>query len=164
MNDWTTFRKRITVHAEPEIIFRALSTQDGLESWFLRIAEFSDQNGVLKSRDNMAVKGYRYSWAWHGWGDEVNQRGSVLDSNGKDFFQFTFHDPMIVSVFIFRERETNLVELVQSNIPLDENSRRNYFVGCGEGWTFYLANLKSVLEGGLDLRNKNVDIKNVVNS
>lgn len=30
--------------------------------------------------------------------------------------------------------------------------------------TFYLANLKSVLEGGLDLRNKNVNIPNVISA
>ena len=38
------------------------------------------------------------------------------------------------------------------------------YVDCSYGWTFFLANLKSVLEGGIDLRNRNVDIKNVVNS
>jgi hypothetical protein len=32
-------------------------------------------------------------------------------------------------------------------------------VQCQLGWTFYLANLKSVIEGGVDLRNKNVDLK-----
>ena len=38
------------------------------------------------------------------------------------------------------------------------------YIGCGEGWTFYLANLKSMLEGGIDLRNKNDKIKGVINS
>jgi hypothetical protein len=37
-------------------------------------------------------------------------------------------------------------------------------VGCGEGWTFYLTNLKSILEGGVDLRNKEMKLKNVINS
>ena len=37
-------------------------------------------------------------------------------------------------------------------------------MGCLEGWTFYLTNLKSVIEGGLDLRNKNLDIKGVINA
>jgi hypothetical protein len=56
------------------------------------------------------------------------------------------------------------VNLHQYNIPDDDESKALYFVGCGEGWTFYLANLKSILEGGIDLRNKNVSINNVVNS
>lgn len=45
-----------------------------------------------------------------------------------------------------------------------EDPARNLLVGCGEGWVFYLANLKSILEGGIDLRNKNDAIRNVLNS
>ena len=30
----------------------------------------------------------------------------------------------------------------------DDASRANYHLGCLTGWTFYLANLKSILEGG----------------
>lgn len=71
---------------------------------------------------------------------------------------------MVVTVRIANESGINVVELTQENIPVDDDSRANYFVGCGEGWTFYLANLKSILEGGLDLRNKNVDIRKVINS
>ena len=94
----------------------------------------------------------------------MNLRGEIIAANGVDRLKFSFHDPMTVSVSIFREGGVSIVELVQENIPLDEDSRKNYFVGCGEGWTFYLANLKSVLEGGLDLRNKDEKIRSVINS
>ncbi len=164
MNDWTTFTKRITINAKPETIYRAFATQSGIESWFLRISEFTSINGDLRHRESLAKKGDKYLWAWHGYSDETNQEGEVLETNGQDFFQFTFHDPMVVTVKILTENNISFVELTQINIPLDEDSRKNYFVGCGEGWTFYLANLKSVLEGGLDLRNKNEKIQNVVNS
>lgn len=33
-----------------------------------------------------------------------------------------------------------------------------------EGWTFYLTNLKSILEGGFNLRNKNNKLGDVVNT
>jgi hypothetical protein len=39
-----------------------------------------------------------------------------------------------------------------------------FFIECGLGWTFYLANLKSILEGGLDLRNKNPEIQKMINA
>lgn len=71
---------------------------------------------------------------------------------------------MVVAVKILNEEGAVVVQLEQENIPADDNSKTNYFVGCGEGWTFYLANLKSILEGGIDLRNKNENIKRVVNS
>jgi len=57
-----------------------------------------------------------------------------------------------------------MVELTQSQIPLDDHSRMSYYVGCTRGWTFYLANLKSILEGGIDLRNKNNKLLHVINT
>lgn len=56
------------------------------------------------------------------------------------------------------------MELVQAKIPTDEISKVRLHLGCQNGWTFYLTNLKSIMEGGLDLRNKNVNIKRVVTS
>jgi len=69
-----------------------------------------------------------------------------------------------VSVEIKEEDRENIVELVQSEIALDEDSRMSNYVGCSRGWTFYLTNLKSVLEGGIDLRNKNGNLINVLNT
>jgi len=57
-----------------------------------------------------------------------------------------------------------IVELVQENIPDDDQGRLYYHLVCKTGWTFYLDNLKSLLEGGIDLRNKNANLANVINS
>ena len=46
----------------------------------------------------------------------------------------------------------------------DVSEQRYFYIECGKGWTFYLANLKAVLQGGVDLRNKNVLIQKVVNA
>jgi len=54
--------------------------------------------------------------------------------------------------------------LTQDQIPTDEQSRYDYHVGCSTGWSFYEGNIKSVLEGGMDLRNKNPGLTNVINS
>lgn len=164
MREWTRFTKRITVNATCADIYRAWMTQGGLESWFLRSAVATNSDGIARAPHEFMQAGDRYLWKWYGWGDEVNQPGEFLSTNGIDCLQFTFHAPMVVTVRILPEMDTNIVELIQENIPTDEDSRSNYFVGCGEGWTFYLANLKSILEGGIDLRNKDVGIKNVINA
>jgi hypothetical protein len=70
---------------------------------------------------------------------------------------------MTVTVRIFTEKNVQIVVLTQEIIPVDEDSMKNFFVGCGEGWTFYLTNLKSIIEGGIDLRNKDTEIKKVIN-
>ena len=90
--------------------------------------------------------------------------GSILGCNGKDFIKFKFGTAGDCIVNIKTEEGENVVELIQENIPTDEVGMRNYHLGCKTGWTFYLANLKSVMEGGIDLRNKNEKIKRVINS
>jgi uncharacterized protein YndB with AHSA1/START domain len=164
MQDWTRFTKRITISATVEDIYRSWMTRAGIESWFLRSAETTYSKGLIRADQELMQPGDDYLWCWHGWGDEANLRGKILAANGVDLLQFSFHDPMVVTVRTINESESNLVELTQEFIPNDDNSRSNFFVGCGEGWTFYLANLKSILEGGLDLRNKNPAIKRVINS
>ena len=49
-------------------------------------------------------------------------------------------------------------------LKINEKGKVQYHMGCLGGWTFYLANLKSYLEGGVDLRNKNLALNNMVNS
>ncbi len=57
-----------------------------------------------------------------------------------------------------------IVELVQDEIPVDEQGQVYYHIGCTKGWLFILLILKSILEGGVDLRNNNVGLKDVFNS
>jgi hypothetical protein len=52
------------------------------------------------------------------------------------------------------QKEGTLVEIIQSEIPDEPDPSKNLYVNCLESWTFYLANLKSILVGGVDLRNK----------
>ena len=119
-------------------------------------------NGVAPMRKSK--RGDRYRWLWHGYDDTVAERGVIEEANGCDLLRFTFAGSCLVSVRLTIEGGVTMVELQQEKIPLDEISRARYHVGCLTGWTFYLANLKSILEGGIDLRNKNQDIRGVINA
>ena len=57
-----------------------------------------------------------------------------------------------------------IVELTQKNIPTDNQSKQGIRLGCEAGWSFFLVNLKSVYEGGLDLRNKDSSLKGMINN
>jgi hypothetical protein len=105
-----------------------------------------------------------YRWLWFGYDDTVEERGTILNANGKDLLRFTFARSCLLTVTVKLEGVETIVELQQVDIPLDEASRVSYHLGCLTGWTFYLANLKSVLEGGLDLRNKNEKLQKVLNA
>ena len=162
--DWSKFTRRINVKVSPNRIYRAWATQDGLERWFLRLAEFSNTTGEIRKRDEFIQKDDKYTWLWHGWSDETVEYGIILKATGQDIIQFSFAKTCTVTVIIKEDSGETIVELTQENIPLDEKSKVNYHLGCMEGWTFYLANLKSILEGGIDLRNKNVNLTKVINA
>ena len=162
--DWSRFSARIDIKADKGEVYSAWTTPAGLERWFLRTAEFTSPDDGRRGSDEVIKKGDRYRWLWHGYDDSTVEGGVVEEVNGHDLLRFTFAGRCLVSVHLTVEGTLTMVELRQENIPLDEASRAKYHLGCLTGWTFYLANLKSRLEGGIDLRNKNQDIRGVINS
>ena len=162
--NWKQFTKRITIDADPKRILNAWSTQQGLESWFLRLAQFNDADGTLRRKDEPVQKGDRYKWLWYGYSDAIAEEKEILYTNGEDELEFSFSGGCVVKVTIKQERGEIICELQQTMPMDDEAEQRYFFIECGKGWTFYMSNLKSILEGGIDLRNKNEEIQNVINA
>jgi uncharacterized protein YndB with AHSA1/START domain len=163
-HDWSRFTVRIDIKAPVEKLYHAWATRSGMEYWFLRLSEYKKPDGSLRSDNELVQKNDSYKWLWHGWPDETVEHGRILDCNGKDFFKFSFGKAGNCSVRIYEEQGTNIVELVQDEIPTDDFGMHNWHVGCKTGWTFYLANMKSLFEGGTDLRNKNERLQQMLNS
>jgi uncharacterized protein YndB with AHSA1/START domain len=159
---WSEIRLRINIDTTIEKAFKAWTTQAGLESWFLRQAPVKDPAGNAKKENDIMIKGDTYSWLWHGFSDEIGLHGKVLDTNGKDRFTFSFSMECPVTISIYKEQDQVIVELVEQNIPIDAGPIFKHYLSNTTGWTFYLTNLKSVLEGGLDMRNLNSNLKNVI--
>lgn len=159
--DWTSFTKRVTINASTKDILESWNTRHGLESWFLSRAEYRDGAGRVRDRHESIGVGDSYIWEWLAATDRVE--GKVLYSDGEKALRFTFLG-CTVDVSFSVEAGENVVEVRQSNIPLDEDSKVVLHLECTEGWTFYLTNLKSVLEGGIDLRNRNPAINRIINT
>jgi len=157
--DWSTFTLKTPINAPVQKIYDMWTTRENLEKWFLGKAEFKSANGVIRDRDSGIRQGDTYEWVWTGFPESTAEYGTVLEANGKNFLKFVFGKAGIVSVSIKEQGGVAIVELVQENIPTDEPSKFHYHVGCTQGWTFYMANLKSILGGGIDVRNKNPNLK-----
>lgn len=159
---FSEFRLRVNIASDIENVYNAWATRRGLETWFLRKALFKGPEGDEKDKNTLLQTGDSYEWYWHGYPDEVVEKGKVILANGEDTFRFTFSLGCPVNISIYKESGEVIVELVESGLPVDETNVLKHYVGDSRGWIFYLINLKSVLEGGLDLRNKKEHLKDVI--
>jgi uncharacterized protein YndB with AHSA1/START domain len=160
--DWTSFTKRIAVKASLNDIYNAWTRSAEIEKWFLQKADFYDADGGLLSADAAVSKGCSYKWYWFLFPDFMP--GTILEANGTNLIQFTFEGDCIVDVKLTEQGGYTIIALTQRNIPTDDNSKKNVRLGCSNGWAFYLTNLKSVYEGGVDLRNKDENLTVMINN
>ena len=159
--DWTSFTANIAVKSTLGIIYNAWTKSSEIEKWFLETCTYKDENNrIIDSNVNVKPENV-YEWTWYLY--DILEKGKITQANGKDFFQFTFAGDCLVDVQLKEMEESILVKLKQHNIPTDENSKFNIRIGCLQGWTFYLLNLKSFYETGYDLRNKIPELKGVNN-
>ena len=157
-NTWTSFKVAGDYNTDIRSLYEAWATPAGLEKWFLRKADFFTIPRRLREPEEFIMKEDTYEWYWHGYSDDNFEKGQILEANGTDFLKFTFSGGSIVNVNIQSRNGISLVELTQENIPEETDPSKNLFVQCQVGWTFYMANLKSVIEGGIDLRNKKLEV------
>lgn len=157
--DWSRFTRRVYLKSDLPSVFNKISNRAGIEEWFLSEAKFFEA-GEVKDKKKMLSKGDTYLWSWYG--TDFTSEGEVLDIELNKSIAFTFLGCR-VDIELKEEENEILVELTQSEISTDDESKMNYYVECTRGWTTYLLNLKSILEGGIDLRNKNPNFKRVIN-
>jgi len=160
--DFSQFKLRVDIKTSVENAYTAWATPAGLNSWFIGRVVFTDEKGVVRSGDSPAQANDEYTCFFNSHPEKVAIKGKVLRANGKNLFSFTFSKSCPVTITVYSEHDETIVELIESNLPTDEETIKKHYVGDSKGWIFYLTNLKSVLEGGLDLRNKNEAITNVI--
>lgn len=161
IHDWSKFSIRIPINSSTDRIYNAMIKQEEIEKWFLSRAEFTMPDNTKRDSDSPIQEGDHYEWNWHG--SDFLALGEVLEVNGSNKIKFTFLT-CPTTIEIKSEDGENVVELTQEGIPDNEESKVDLHLGCTSGWTFYLANLKSYLEGGIDLRNRNKKLINVINT
>lgn len=159
--DWTSFTKKIAIKAKLPDIYNAWTKAAEIEKWFLKDAGFFDSDKVLIGKGKPIQKDFSYDWRWHLYDDVA--KGTIREANGKDFIQFTF-EGSLVDIKLSEEHDYVIVQLTQKEIPTDDHSKQYVRLGCSSGWAFYLVNLKSVYEGGLDLRNKDPRLSTMINN
>ncbi|HEY8930817.1 MAG TPA: SRPBCC domain-containing protein [Mucilaginibacter sp.] len=157
-NKYNNFKVTGDYNTDVRSLYEAWATGAGLEKWFLRKANFYTVPGREREPDEFIATEDTYEWLWHGWDDSTMEKGQILEANGTDTIRFTFSGGSIVTISIYSRNGVSIVELAQDHIPPVEDLSKSLYVQCQLGWTFYMANLKSVIEGGIDLRNKKLEL------
>ena len=164
MNSWNSFTRRIIIKAPIERIYQCWTKQAEIEVWFLESALFF-YNNTQRPKNESFKKGDLFQFKWHNW----NQIESctILQAIPYQQIAFTFGTGGEVHVSLTAVTNGTEVVLKQNQIPTDEESKLNIYVGCNNGWTFWLTNLKAYIEYGITLNAKGLnqsETTNLVNS
>ena len=166
MGNWNSFTKRILINASVDSLYRSRVTTSEIETWFLEQADYQAGDSG-RGPDELVQKGDLFSWKWHN--RDFTEKGEVLEANSRDTISFTFGAGGNVSVTLKPADADGLTEVIlkQYDIPTDDKSKMDIYVGCSTGRTFWLTNLKAYLEHGITLHAKGLTQKetnNLVNS
>lgn len=154
------FTKKVYIKAPAESLYSLWSTPEGITQWFLSSATYTSPSGDLRMQKEDFGPGDRYVWEWHNWTGK--EEGTILQANGTDFIEFTFgNDACKVSVHFEEAEGKTLLTLKQYDMATDEETKMNLYNGCSCGWTFWLTNLKSYLEHGILLNERDVDLTEI---
>jgi len=139
--------QRYLYQAKPEKVFRALTDAKELTRWFLKEARVQLKKGgkikmVWSTGDGheskilelVPAQKLRITWPTMGWGG-------------------TPRTDTYVTFSLSPQGKNTLLQIEHSGFGLGEEWVL-YYAGTYSGWTYYLLNLKSWLEHGIDLRDK----------
>jgi len=155
--DWTKFKKQTFIRATPAEVFDAWTKPGEITKWFIAQAEYRTPDGRLRASDEPIQPGDRYYWRWH---QEIDIHGEILSVSPGHEIRFTFGDKekgsdekilVTVSVAGGEQHDTTLT-LTQENMADTPDAHAGWHLSCNLGWSFFMTNLKALLEHGIDLR------------
>ena len=159
--NFNKFIQRIYVSKNIIEVYNMWTVVELIEKWYVVNASYHTFDGRLRAREENIKINDEYEWKWV---DGTLLHGKILLADGKENLGFTFGNSVIVSIKlkVISENRT-LVELTQEQSLTDWESNFQNYMACFPGWSFYLINLKSVCEGGLDLRETSPNVEMLVN-
>jgi uncharacterized protein YndB with AHSA1/START domain len=137
-NDWTQFKLKIEIKASPAKVFKAWTHAATISKWFTVYTEFEPR------------KNGRIYFEWLG---DDKFESKVLAIKKNEYVTFTFGNKgEKVRVTLKKVKGGTLLTLHQYDMLTTPQMKWAMHKGCEVGWAFFLTNLKSFLENGIDLR------------
>lgn len=159
--NWTKFEKQVYIRATSQAVFDAWAIPDELIKWFIAEANYTTKVAEKRDKADYIAAGDNYHWRWH---QDLEASGTVLDVIPNEQIVFTFgkqspesDEEIVVTVQVEAQPDGyTKLSLCQENMP-DTPYGHQYHLSCNLGWSFFMTNLKGLLEYGIDLRETNPD-------
>lgn len=156
----TEFHHSIFLQSQLNEVYYFIASADGICRWFMGKAIYTDPKGNAINTADAALKNDTFYWQWLA--KELNINGRVIEAKENELFSFTFGQSFEVTISLKEQNGRVLLTLHQK---YSAGTERNDFahINCCTCWVFFLTNLKSVLEHGIDLRETLIDDESLVN-
>lgn len=135
----------VLIAAPLDVVQWHWATEAGITRWFIPECTFTSPDGAKLEQTTPVETDTKYKWIW---ANGIEEEG-VFVFVSERALTFTFGAGTTVEVHLTSEGGRTQVELKQTSEVTDAEE---VYRDCTQGWTFYLTNLKSLLEGGIDLR------------
>jgi uncharacterized protein YndB with AHSA1/START domain len=150
-----SFIRKIYINKNINEVYKMIVLPERISKWFIDKAEYTSAQKTFRNENEEARQGDKYKWLWNY--KNFSTEGEILESEKDKIFKFTFGSAGIVTITLKEgEKNKTLVELKQENFPGEKYDEYAY-INCYVCWTFYLLNLKSVMEKAFDLRDRDTN-------
>jgi hypothetical protein len=145
-----SFTLAISIYASTQSIIEAWTSPEMLEMWLYN---------TVTNPDTQVLEGYSIEGSWKASTTEFKEKGLVTLLLVEKATWSIHWDYGTTDVEVKEIAGDNVLQI---HVTLADQDSTN-LESLKMRWHFYLCNLKSVLEGGLDLRNKNPELKHLIN-
>jgi uncharacterized protein YndB with AHSA1/START domain len=149
--DWSSFDIYLYIDGPAEPIFRKWVTAAGLESFFMKSVRYVTGEGIQRKSEELVKPGDHYVWEFY---HKATVEGEVLAVEPNHKISFTFGLPTTVDVRLTESDGRTLVHLCQRNMQVSDEGMVQEHMNCRGAWIHFLTVLKSLVEFGIDCRDK----------
>lgn len=152
----TRLEIKLKIRRSAKEVYKVFSSALGTNQWFTSEAQFLEFGN--KPRKDYITIDTNDVFSWNFYEEGIGRiTGEVLLNIKKDFLKFSFKHNTVFSVLISGQQQITELELVHEGFKLNDSLHLELYNNWNRKWSFYLANLRSVLEFNNDLRWKTND-------
>lgn len=136
----------ITIKSPPSVVFKALTDADELRRWFPTRVESDPRPGGK----------YKFAWEFANASENGSQEGEYVEvvQNEKLSYTWSADSALTLVTFVLDETDGETTVKLKHSTTQDGADEKKLHDDHANQWGFFLNNLKSYLEEGVDRRNE----------